>query len=216
MPFTTSDSPEGRLVAGAVLDRPGWKALRPAVSLLEIPTDAEEYVQGASKQTLRRKMRSAQKAGVVTRDVEDRGDRIALLAAADEYERLHARAEYRNADADNTALLQVGQWIGAYTASGEPLMLSITPVDGSWASLNYFRTFSSDPAATDTRYLMTKILVDHLAERGVRHLADTVHPAHLQNGLRHFQRVVGFRIHRIVVDGTADDGVERNLSTAGR
>lgn len=207
LPFSVAPTAEGSAVERAVFGRPGWKALRSAVSVLSVPSDGATYMLGSSKQTVRRKSRAAERAGAITRRVDDPAERVELLRRADDFERLHARPEYRNADADNSDLLRMRLWIGAFSADGEPLMLSVTPFDGVWASLNYFRTFSENPAASDVRYLMTKVLVEHLSTEGVQHLADTVNPAHLQNGLRHFQRMVGFRIHRVVeVSGATHEG----------
>ena len=45
---------------------------------------------------------------------------------------------------------------------------------------------------------MTQVLVETLSARGVRYLVEGTHPAELPNGLRHFQRMVGFRLHRVV------------------
>lgn len=206
VPFTVGRTTEGELVARAVLDRPGWGVLRSAVSVLRVPEDAAEYLEGSSKQTLRRKIRAAEKAGVTWRRIDDPAERRRLLARADAYERTNARETYRNESADNSHLLDVRLWIGAFDADNEPLMLSITPFDGDWAALSYFRTFSPNPAASDTRYLMSKVLVDHLAVLGVRAVADTVNPAHLQNGLRHFQRMVGFRIEHVDLSPSATAG----------
>ena len=41
--------------------------------------------------------------------------------------------------------------------------------------------------------------VERLRAEGVRHLVDTRSPAELPNGLRHFQRMLGFRICRVAV-----------------
>jgi hypothetical protein len=57
---------------------------------------------------------------------------------------------------------------------------------------------------------MTQVLVATLSERGVRKLVDGIHPADLPNGLRHFQRMVGFRLARVSARVTetaaAEDG----------
>jgi hypothetical protein len=90
-------------------------------------------------------------------------------------------------------------------------MLSVTPNDGEWAQLRYFRTLGSGPEHSDSRYLMTQVLVAALSERGVRRLVDGVHPADLPNGLRHFQRMVGFRLARVrarLIDVAPVDGTQ--------
>jgi hypothetical protein len=45
---------------------------------------------------------------------------------------------------------------------------------------------------------MTDVLVEHLVDRGVRFLADGGSLA-IPNGIRHFQRMLGFHIVRIRV-----------------
>lgn len=40
-------------------------------------------------------------------------------------------------------------------------------------------------------------LAEALAERGVRYLVDTAEPQWLPGGLRHFQRMIGFRLVRV-------------------
>ena len=44
---------------------------------------------------------------------------------------------------------------------------------------------------------MSKVLVDHLVRRGVRYLADQGSPVGLPNGLRQFQRGLGFRSYQV-------------------
>jgi hypothetical protein len=62
----------------------------------------------------------------------------------------------------------------------------------------YFRTLGIGKEQSNARYLMTEVLVEHLVERGVRYLLDGGSLA-LPNGIRHFQRMVGFRVCRIRV-----------------
>ena len=52
-------------------------------------------------------------------------------------------------------------------------------------------------AHSDARYLASSALVAELARHGVRYLLDTATPAEQTNGLRHFQRMVGFRYARV-------------------
>jgi hypothetical protein len=167
------------------------------VSVLDVPADAAEYSLGASKQTLRRKVRAAQKAGVTCRPVTDPAERTALLELANRAEQQHADEEYRVEAPDNSDLLSHDLWLTAIAADGRPLLLSVTPTDGEWGQLRYFRTLGSGPEYSDSRYLMTQVLVEELARRGVRNLVEGTHPMELPNGLRHFQRMVGFRLTRV-------------------
>jgi hypothetical protein len=167
------------------------------VAVLDVPADAAEYSLGASKQTLRRKVRAAQKAGVTCRPVTDPAEREALLELANRCEQQHADEEYRVETPDNSDLLDHDLWLAAFAADGRPLLLSVTPTDGEWGQLRYFRTLGSGPEYSDTRYLMTQVLVEELARLGVRNLVEGTHPLELPNGLRHFQRMVGFRLTRV-------------------
>lgn len=193
------DDPAGRFVH-RTLTRPG--PLRTpfgstGVAVLDVPADAAEYSLGASKQTLRRKARKAQKAGVTCRPVDDPAERLELLARANQAEIDHVDEQYRSAQPDNSDLLDHDLWLVALDGDGEPLMLSVTPVAGGWGQLRHFRTLGRSNAHSDARYLMTQVLVETLSARGVRYLVEGTHPAELPNGLRHFQRMVGFRLARV-------------------
>jgi hypothetical protein len=175
----------------------GLPARLMGTAVLAVPADPQEHVTGRSAQTLRRKIRSAEKLGVVVRPVSDPEERERLLKLADDTERTHPDAAYRVADPDNQDLLDHDLWLVADDADGDPLLLSVTPVDGDLATLRYFRTLGSGPAHSDSRYLMTHALVAELSAQGVRWLLDTDPPGMQKNGLRHFQRMVGFRYARI-------------------
>jgi hypothetical protein len=166
-------------------------------TVLEVPRDPAEYRSGSSKQTLRRKTRAAQAKGVTWRAVEDDAERRHLLELANLHERVNEREQYRQEEPDNDDLLDYRLWLLASSADGAPLLLSVTPYDGDWASLRYFRTLSCDPAGSDARYWMTDVLVEHLSRLGVRFLIDTAVPHWLPNGLRHFQRMLGFSLVRL-------------------
>jgi hypothetical protein len=194
-----ADTPTGRaLVATMTCRGPLQIPLgRMGVAVLEVPADPAEYRTGASKQTLRRKVRLAERSGVTWRPVDDPAERAALLQLADAAEAAHADEQYRVPQPDNGDLLGIDLWLVAYSADGRPLLLSVTPTSGEWGHLRYFRTLGSGQEYSDSRYLMTQALVDTLAARGVRHVVDGVHPVDLSNGLRHFQRMVGWRLARV-------------------
>lgn len=63
---------------------------------------------------------------------------------------------------DHGCLLGYELWLAAYSAEGRPLLLSVTPVDGEWALLYYFRTLTTGEEASNARYLMTQVLVKDL------------------------------------------------------
>lgn len=167
-------------------------------AVLVLPTDPASYTVGSSrsKHTLRRKIRKAEHDGVVWRLIEDPGQRAELLTIANEHERAHPMPAYRNDAPQNDQLPRFRLWIAAYDTEGIPLLLTVIPHAGSWAVLRYFRVLQETPAASNARYLMMEVLVRQLAERGVRYLGDEASPHLLPGGLRHFQRMVGFRLVR--------------------
>ena len=89
----------------------------------------------------------------------------------------------------------------AVSRDGDPLLLSVTPTDGEWALLRWFRTLGQGDEYSNSRCLMSPAVVEALSVRGVRCLIDTTPPRRLPSGLRHFQRMVGFRIVRARVAG---------------
>lgn len=194
-----SDDVQGRAVRQGLsrASRVGRSVIHSATAVLVLPEEASDYPLGPSKQTLRRKVRKALGRGVRWAEVHDPAERRRLVALADEQERHHPSEEYRRDDPDNAYLLDYPLWLVAYDSHDRPVHLSVTPVDGDWATLTYFRTLGSGQEQSDARYLMTQVLVERLVERGVRYLADVSSPAHLTNGCRHFQRMLGFRIARV-------------------
>ena len=200
-PAALGDGPAGEILRSTLLARHlgGLRVASTGVAVLDVPADGGDYVLGAARQTLRRKVRAAQKKGVAFRFVEDPTERAALLERANAAEQAHADTQYRVDTPDNSDLLLHDLWLVATDADGEAIMLSVTPVDGEWALLRYFRTLGASPAHSDARYLLMPALVAALAERGVRHLVDSTPPPQLSNGLRHFQRMVGYRYARVRV-----------------
>jgi len=194
-----SDSPGGRAVRSVLEARASYgvpgRLLGTAV--LEVPPVPDDYLEGRRAQTLRRKIRSAHKRGLAVRRVADPAERRALLGVANSAEQTHGDPAYRVTAPNNDDLLQHDVWLVVESPEGTPLLLSVTPHDGEFATLRYFRTLGSGVAHTDARYLATSALVSELAEREVRYLIDTATPPEQTNGLRHFQRMVGFRYARV-------------------
>lgn len=170
-----------------------------ARAVLRFPADLSGYTEGSarSKHTLRRKIRSAERAGVTWRVIDDPAERARLAVIAAEHERVHPIARYRNTEPQIDGLERFRLWAAAFDAQGEPLLLTVVPYDGEWSVLRYFRQLRDDPTASDTRYLMTSVLVQQLGERGVRNLVDEATPHWLSRGIRHFQRMLGFRLVRL-------------------
>lgn len=170
--------------------------LRGARSALAVPESPGDYELGASKQTLRRKVRQAEGAGITWRRIDDPEERARFVAVADAHERSHPMARYRNTEPHNADLLPFRLWLGAFDRHGDPVMLAVLPHDGEWAVLRHFRQLQDTPEASAARYLMTKAAVEQLSVAGVRWLFDEASPQWLDNGLRHFQRMVGYRLVR--------------------
>ena len=194
-------------------DQPGGRAVRRILDLrgpygvparwwgsaaLAVPADASEHVEGSRAQTLRRKIRAAERQGISCRSVQ-RADRIGLLARANAVEQTHHDEQYRVLTPRNDDLLEHDLWMVAEDGAGEPLLLAVIPVDGELATLRYFRTLGGGDLYSLSRYFATHALVAELSKRGVRWLLDTEPPGAQKNGVRHFQRMVGFRYVRLRV-----------------
>jgi hypothetical protein len=171
-------------------------------AVLAVPADPSEHVEGPHAQTLRRKMRAAERRGFTCRPVQ-RAERIDLLARANLVEQTHHDEQYRVHCPHNDDLLAHDLWMVAEDHAGEPLLLTVIPVDGELATLRYFRTLGVGESHTLGRYLATHALVVELSRRGVRWLLDTAPPGAQTNGVRHFQRMVGFRYMRVRVGSGA-------------
>lgn len=182
---------------GLTRARPTHTPIDSAIGVLALPATPEEYIQAPARRTVRRKARVANKVPVTWRLVEDGPTRRALVELADARERVHPDPTYRHEVPSNQDLFDVDLWIAAYGPAEQPLMLAVIPIDGPWATLRYFRTLTEGDEASAARYLMTEVLVGQLIERGVRWLADTESPFVLPNGLRHFQKMVGFELFRL-------------------
>ena len=201
-----------RVVDAEPSDTPGGRAMRDVLSsrgplglparwfgsaVLDVPKDPDDYLLGRSAQTIRRKIRSAERLGVRCVPVIDADERRSLVRRAEEAERRHPDPRYRRVAPDNQDLLQHELWLKAVNCTGEVLLLAVAPVEGQFATLRYFRTLGAGPAYSDARYLATAALVGELAHRGVAYLLDTETPGGQTNGLRHFQRIMGFRYRRL-------------------
>ena len=194
-----SDTPGGRAVRRVLAGRAsyGVPARVLGTAVLEVPEDGDDYVVGRRAQTLRRKLRAAERHGLEVRRIHDDAERRALVGIANHAEQTHVDPSYRVPTPDNDDLLDHDVWLTVDDPEGRPLLLAVAPRDGELATLRYFRTLGAGDAHSDARYLATRALVTELAGHGVRYLLDTASPAEQTNGLRHFQRMVGFRYARV-------------------
>lgn len=194
---TLPDTTEAAAVKALMMRHANSRRATSGVSaVLTLPTVPGTYLDGSSRATVRRKSRAATKRGVSVRPVPT-ADRRKLLELADQHELTNERGEYRVDAPDNADLLQYDLWLAAYDAEGEPIALSVTPVAGRWSALRYFRTLRNDPAASEARYLLMGAVAEELGARQVQYLVDTARPHWLPNGVRHYQRMVGFRLIRV-------------------
>jgi len=201
-----------------------WRVTGLATAVLRLPHESDQYSRGAAKQTLRRKVRQAKRLGIHWAEISDPQERRHLLQLANVCERTHPNVTYRNLTPRNDDLLSYRLWLVARAADGRPLLLSVTPVDGELALLRYFRTLGTGHEQSHARYLMTEVLAERLVCLGVRYLVDGSNLSWLPDGLRHFQRMVGFRIVRLRIarsgrsslGHTARDGVEVIAAEANR
>jgi len=200
-----SESPDGQAIREGLghLGRRTYKTgfirtpLHEVAAVLLLPTAPNEYGLGSSKQTVRRKARAAEKAGVHWTRVDDVDERLRLIALSEERERHHPLERYRSENVDNSRLLRSSLWLVAYSSQDVPLLIAAVPVDGRWSMLDYFRILEDTPVASNARYLMSWVLAEQLVERGVRYLADTSTMSNLPDGLRHFQHILGYRVIRL-------------------
>jgi hypothetical protein len=166
-------------------------------AVLMVPADPDDYLLGRHAQTLRRKIRSAERRGLKVRRIDEDAERRALIDVANLAEQHHVDPSYRVPTPRNDDLIDHDVWLTVDDPEGRPLLLAVAPRDGEFATLRYFRTLGASDAHSDARYLATSALVAELARHGVRYLLDTATPAEQTNGLRHFQRMVGFRYARV-------------------
>lgn len=172
---------------------------RTGACVLSIPSDGSQYSDGSSRQTLRRKVRAAERQSVCSRRVDHLAEQRELARMLDLVLPHKSDHRYRQYNTDHSFMVGVGLWTAAFDQEGQPLALAVTPIDGQWALLQCFISLGETQQHSGARYLLTKAMVQQLADRGVRYLVDTRSPMELTNGLRHFQRMVGFRIVRIRV-----------------
>lgn len=208
-----SDQAEGIAIRAMMLRHSSLSRMTGLITAaLSLPYEPGQYSIGASKSRIRSKVRRARRFGVSWAAVNDRQDRRYLLKLANERELAHPNIAYRSSNPDNRDLLEYRHWLVALSADGRPLLLCVALVDGELALLRYFRTLGSGPEYTTARYYMMEVLVDQLVGLGVRRLFDDVNPFQLNNGLRHFQREVGFRIARFYISRRPSTRVGRVLS----
>jgi hypothetical protein len=202
-----SASPEGRAVRrGLRRTNATVRALiRGTTAVLPIPEDGASYFVGSneSKRTLRTKMRRAERRGFTVSMPTSRAERSELLRLSETYEQNHPDPTYRNHKPRLDRHRDIRTWLVARDATGKPLLVSVIPVDGEWGILAYFKTLENSDDARLARHWLSGVLVQHLADMGVRYLADESSPVGLPSGLRSFQRRLGYRLVRVRIGDRA-------------
>jgi hypothetical protein len=161
---------------------------RAPVAVLALPPSAAEYLRGRPRQALRTNMKRASDAGIVctlAHDPRELRRTITHLAtsrgqSATQMISPEARAGLRR------------DFHVAYDAAGDPVALSETIVDHTWAGVGALVSAADHPDAPNTRYLLHVHLVGQLIDRGVHTLTVGGSMLLTSEGTRYFQRRTGF------------------------
>lgn len=197
-PAQRADTPGGRAIWRILHQKGplGSPARWWGFTVLPINGDPADSLKSPEAKRLRYNLRLAEPEGITCRPVHP-GERAALVEQANQRERTHPDEAYRVSDPRNDDLPDYGHWILAEDSAGQPLLLAVAASDGELAVLRYFRTFGDSEKHSLSRYLSHLALVEELAEHGVRWLLDNHPPGAQTNGVRQFQRILGFRHVRI-------------------
>jgi hypothetical protein len=176
--------------------------------ILPIPADASKYSEGSGKQTLRRKVRAARKAGVTWRSIGDLAKQQELIDVLHDF--ISSKTRVRLEGNDWSDLVGKYLWTVGFGPDGNPLLIAVTPYDGEWATLHLFVTLGETQMHSDARYYLTQVLVERLSGLGVRYLVNTDSADNLPAGLWHFQKMLGFSVARVRISR------ERNRNDLGK
>ncbi|MCB0930795.1 MAG: hypothetical protein KDB71_02710 [Mycobacterium sp.] len=158
--------------------------------------DTANSLDSPDAKRLRYNLRLAEEDGITCRTVPP-NERSELLDMANHRERTHPDPAYRVEVPDNDDLFGHDFWMVAEDEAGQPLLLAVVAIDGDLAVLRYFRTLGDSETHTLSRSLAHQMIIVALADRDVKWLLDTNPPANQSNGVRTFQRIVGYRHVRI-------------------
>ena len=197
-PNEPAATPSGREVERVMHQKGplGFPARWWGFAALPVPEDPQASLETPEAKRLRYHLRWAAAENIAPRPVHP-DERTSLVERANERDRTHTDPTYRIVEPRNEDLLEHDLWVVAQDGTGEPLILAVAAVDGEFAVLRYFRTLGDDEKHSLSRYPAHLSLVESLADRGVRWLLDPVPPGAQTNGVRLFQRNMGFRHVRI-------------------
>ena len=198
-PVGPCDTPGGRAVR-QVIHRKGPGGL-PArwwgFAALPVPDSPQDSLKSPEAKRLRYHLRWAEEENITCRPVDHPSERASLLERANAREQAHTNPAYRVDDPRNDDLLEHDLWFVAHDDTGAPLILAVAATDGEIAVLRYFRTLGDGQKHSLSRYPAHFTLLEALADRRVRWLLDPEPPAAQTNGVRLFQRIIGFRHVRV-------------------
>lgn len=197
-PPKQSDTPGGREIERVLRQKgPGGLPARWwSFAVLPIPDDPADSLKSPEAKRLRYTLRTAAAENITCRPVPA-DERPGLLDRANERDRHHPNPTYRVDDPQNEDLLEHDLWIVAVDDAGESLLLAVIATDGEFAALRYFRTLGDGEKHSLSRYVAHYAAVEALSAQGGRWLVDPEPPAAQKNGVRLFQRIVGFRHMRV-------------------
>lgn len=125
-----SGTVEGMIIDRALAQRHTRRRYFPHASVLILPDDPEGYTRGPGKQTVRRMVRKADRAGITVRRVSEPHEQLRLIGAADQWERVNPNPAYRDTLAFNADCLRYRFWLVAYSAERPPTRACSDP--GGW------------------------------------------------------------------------------------
>lgn len=194
-PIELSDGPAGQQMRAWFRPERTLPFDRAPIAVLDLPASPAEYLRGRSRQALRTNLKKAAATGISCASLDSAQEvrRVADAIAAGRRtvgEELVPPAEvpgpYRRFSA-------------AYDATGEPLALGQTILDGAQAGLLLMLTAIDHPDARIGRYALHTHLITDLIALGATRLVVGGSMLLTGEGTRYFQRRTGFTPVRVEV-----------------
>jgi hypothetical protein len=177
----------------------GWY---PAESAMVLPVDEATYLRGKARQALRTNVTRAKKDGLRCLRVSDADERKRwtdeIFAARTAPENLAEFMEhYETRGAVGPTDMHV-----IVDAEDQLVALCEVAVDTETAMVDVFVKMPDHPSAAVARYMMLLDIVSGLIDRGVKVLLVDASRLHVSEGIRYFQRRVGFEPYNVRVRRT--------------
>jgi hypothetical protein len=161
---------------------------RAPIAVLELPGSQAEYLRGRARQALRTNLTRAAAEGLTCAPVEDAPELHRVAAAIGARRGTTADGVVRSDLAPGPHRL----FSAAYDAAGDPVALSHTVVDGTWAGLILMVTAVDHAQASLVRYALQAHLAGRLIDQGASTLTVGGSMLLTSTGTRYFQRRTGF------------------------